>query len=108
MGEGVGGGEYLNLYPPHLNPLPPGERRYFLRNSKICLDANEQEFAHPKDMEILIEGQPLTNPFEPIFIIKMTLRCQWFSLFQPESSPGIIIETFSAFPPQLTGTHHLP
>ena len=26
----MGGGEQLNLYPPHLNPLPPGERRYFL------------------------------------------------------------------------------
>ena len=33
MGEGEGGGEQLNSYPPHLNPLPPGERRYFLRNS---------------------------------------------------------------------------
>ena len=35
MGEGEGGGEQLNLYPPHLNPLPPGERKYFLRNSNI-------------------------------------------------------------------------
>ena len=28
MGEGAGGGEqlYLTLYPPHLNPLPRGER----------------------------------------------------------------------------------
>jgi hypothetical protein len=31
-GEGAGGGEHFN-FPPHLNPLPPGERRYFLRNS---------------------------------------------------------------------------
>jgi hypothetical protein len=32
MGKGKGGGEQLNSYPPHLNPLPPGERRYFLCN----------------------------------------------------------------------------
>jgi hypothetical protein len=30
MGEGEGGGEQLNSYPPHLNPLPPRERKYFL------------------------------------------------------------------------------
>jgi hypothetical protein len=35
MGEGEGGGEQFDLYPPHLNPLPPGERRYFLRNPKF-------------------------------------------------------------------------
>jgi hypothetical protein len=29
MGEGVGGGEDLNLYPPHLNPLPPGGEEVF-------------------------------------------------------------------------------
>jgi len=34
MGKGEGGGEQLNSYLPHLNPLPPGERRYFLHNSK--------------------------------------------------------------------------
>jgi hypothetical protein len=32
MGEGEGGGEQLSSFPPHLNPLPPGERRHFLRN----------------------------------------------------------------------------
>ena len=26
MGEGEDGGEQLNSYPPHLSPLPPGER----------------------------------------------------------------------------------
>jgi len=30
MGESEGGGEQLNSYPPHLNPLPPRERKYFL------------------------------------------------------------------------------
>jgi hypothetical protein len=34
MGEDGGGGEY-RMVPPHLNPLPPGERRYFLRNAEI-------------------------------------------------------------------------
>jgi hypothetical protein len=34
MGVGEGGGEQLDSNPPYLNPLPPGERRYFLRNPK--------------------------------------------------------------------------
>jgi hypothetical protein len=29
MAEGAGGGEHFNSVPPHLNPLPPGERRFF-------------------------------------------------------------------------------
>jgi hypothetical protein len=29
MGEGEGGGGYPDFVPPHLNPLPRGERRYF-------------------------------------------------------------------------------
>jgi hypothetical protein len=28
-GEGQGGGDSSDLIPPHLNPLPPGERRLF-------------------------------------------------------------------------------
>jgi hypothetical protein len=35
MGEGEGGGEQLSSFPPHLNPLPPGERNCFLRNPNV-------------------------------------------------------------------------
>ncbi len=29
-----GGGGHLKTFPPHLNPLPPEERKYFLCNSE--------------------------------------------------------------------------
>ena len=44
MGEGEGWGEELNPFPPHLNPLSPGERRYFLRNPNIELLNDQKEF----------------------------------------------------------------
>ena len=52
MGEGAGGGEdgHLKSFPPHLNPLPPGERRYFL-----C-DPNDPN------------RKPQTEPFGSFFV----------------------------------------
>jgi hypothetical protein len=35
MGEGEGGGGHSVFVPPHLNPLPPGERRYFPGNPNV-------------------------------------------------------------------------
>jgi hypothetical protein len=44
-GEGKGEGDSLELFPPHLNPLPPGERRLFFRKSG---DQNSNEFREVK------------------------------------------------------------
>jgi hypothetical protein len=58
MGEGEGGGEHLDSYTPHLNPLPPGERRYFLRNPK-SLPTGRQMFK----TQIVSQRFPISDSF---------------------------------------------
>lgn len=51
MGEGVGGGEDLNLYPPYLNPLPPGERRYLYVSPMFELIFTPQAHSDLREIE---------------------------------------------------------